>query len=256
MAPQTEGSRRPVATCLARRPGSGPTRGDPWVSAPRPNDDRRRDRRADQAPHDLRMVGPGEGRSDPRGGRQGLLVLDTRGQALPRLQQPADVHEHRPWRRARRQGHRRTGGHAGLRQPVHGHRAARPARGGEAFAELTPGDIDTFFFTNGGAEANENAIKVARMYFKGHKIAVRYRAYHGGTAGAITLTHPAALGRRAGHPGRHPNPGLPSLGSEGPGPGRRGPAGHRGRPHVRGPENGRGHRRRDRRGHERDPHPA
>src|SRR5215207_10999381 len=62
------------------------------------------------------------------------------------------------------------------------------ARLGAKLAELTPGDIDTFFFTNGGAEANENAIKVARMYSGRHKVAVRYRAYHGGTAGAITLT--------------------------------------------------------------------
>ena len=38
------------------------------------------------------------------------------------------------------------------------------ARLGAKLAELTPGDIDTFFFTNGGAEANENAIKVARMF--------------------------------------------------------------------------------------------
>jgi taurine--2-oxoglutarate transaminase len=62
------------------------------------------------------------------------------------------------------------------------------ARLGAKLAELTPGNIDTFFFTNGGAEANENAIKVARMFTGRHKIAVRYRAYHGGTAGAITLT--------------------------------------------------------------------
>jgi taurine---2-oxoglutarate transaminase len=62
------------------------------------------------------------------------------------------------------------------------------ARLGAKLAELTPGDIDTFFFTNGGAEANENAIKVARMFTGRHKIGARYRAYHGGTAGAITLT--------------------------------------------------------------------
>ena len=62
------------------------------------------------------------------------------------------------------------------------------ARLGAKLAEITPGDIDTFFFTNGGAEANENAIKVARMFTGRHKIGVRYRAYHGGTAGAITLT--------------------------------------------------------------------
>src|SRR5712672_3528281 len=55
-------------------------------------------------------------------------------------------------------------------------------------AELTPGDIDAFFFTNGGAEANENAIRIARMFTGRHKIGARYRSYHGGTAGALTLT--------------------------------------------------------------------
>ncbi len=62
------------------------------------------------------------------------------------------------------------------------------ARLGAKLAELTPGDIDTFFFTNGGAEANENAIKIARLYTGRHKILARYRSYHGGTAGAMTLT--------------------------------------------------------------------
>src|SRR5436190_4075053 len=55
-------------------------------------------------------------------------------------------------------------------------------------AELTPGNIDAFFFTNGGAEANENAIRIARMFSGRHKIGARYRSYHGGTAGALTLT--------------------------------------------------------------------
>jgi len=55
-------------------------------------------------------------------------------------------------------------------------------------AEITPGDIDAFFFTNGGAEANENAIRIARLFTGRHKIAARYRSYHGGTAGALTLT--------------------------------------------------------------------
>ena len=55
-------------------------------------------------------------------------------------------------------------------------------------ADLTPGDIDAFFFTNGGAEANENAIRIARMFSGRHKIGARYRSYHGGTAGALTLT--------------------------------------------------------------------
>ena len=62
------------------------------------------------------------------------------------------------------------------------------ARLGAKLAELTPGDIDAFFFTNGGAEANENAIRIARMFSGRHKIGARYRSYHGGTAGALTLT--------------------------------------------------------------------
>jgi taurine--2-oxoglutarate transaminase len=62
------------------------------------------------------------------------------------------------------------------------------ARLGAKLAEITPGDIDAFFFTNGGAEANENAIRIARMFTGRHKIAARYRSYHGGTAGSLTVT--------------------------------------------------------------------
>ncbi len=62
------------------------------------------------------------------------------------------------------------------------------ARLGARLAELLPGDIDTVFFTTGGAEANENAIRVARVVTGRQKVLVRYRSYHGGTAGAIALT--------------------------------------------------------------------
>ena len=62
------------------------------------------------------------------------------------------------------------------------------ARLGAKLAEITPGDISTFFFTNGGAEANENAIKIARFFTGRHKIIARYRSYHGATAGSISLT--------------------------------------------------------------------
>src|SRR5829696_10084694 len=55
-------------------------------------------------------------------------------------------------------------------------------------AEVTPGDLSMSFFTNGGAEANENAIKLARWYTGRHKVIARYRSYHGATGGAITLT--------------------------------------------------------------------
>jgi taurine--2-oxoglutarate transaminase len=77
------------------------------------------------------------------------------------------------------------------------------ARLGAKLAEITPGDIDTFFFTNGGADANENAIKIARFFTGRPKIIARYRSYHGATAGAISLT---------GDPRRWAaEPGIPSV---------------------------------------------
>jgi taurine---2-oxoglutarate transaminase len=62
------------------------------------------------------------------------------------------------------------------------------ARLGAKLAEILPGDLDKVFFTLGGAEAVENAIKLARHHTGRHKILARYRAYHGATLGAMTLT--------------------------------------------------------------------
>lgn len=77
------------------------------------------------------------------------------------------------------------------------------ARFGRMLAELTPGDLNHFFFTLGGAEANENAIRIARMVTGRQKIMARYRSYHGATTGAISLT---------GDPRRWANePGLPGV---------------------------------------------
>jgi taurine--2-oxoglutarate transaminase len=59
---------------------------------------------------------------------------------------------------------------------------------GKKLAEITPGDLSKTFFTLGGAEANENAIKMARFYTGRRKILARYRSYHGATHGAIALT--------------------------------------------------------------------
>ncbi|MEU3500324.1 aspartate aminotransferase family protein [Streptomyces hundungensis] len=55
-------------------------------------------------------------------------------------------------------------------------------------AERTPGDLDKIFFTNGGAEAVENAIRMARLHTGRHKVMSAYRSYHGGTNTAINLT--------------------------------------------------------------------
>jgi len=59
---------------------------------------------------------------------------------------------------------------------------------GQMLAERLPGDLDKVFFTLGGAEANENAIKLARQATGRHKVGARYRSYHGATAGVMTLT--------------------------------------------------------------------
>jgi taurine--2-oxoglutarate transaminase len=59
---------------------------------------------------------------------------------------------------------------------------------GKKLAEITPGDLKKTFFTLSGAEANENAIKIARFFTGRFKILARYRSYHGATHGAIALT--------------------------------------------------------------------
>ena len=74
---------------------------------------------------------------------------------------------------------------------------------GPILAKHTPGDLKKFFFTLGGAEAVENALKFAKFYTKRNKVVARYRSYHGATQGAITLT---------GDPRRWPNePSLPGV---------------------------------------------
>jgi taurine--2-oxoglutarate transaminase len=59
---------------------------------------------------------------------------------------------------------------------------------GRLIAEVAPGDLNKVFYTLGGAEANENAVKMARLYTGRNKIIARYRSYHGATYGAITLS--------------------------------------------------------------------
>jgi len=67
---------------------------------------------------------------------------------------------------------------------------ATEARGllGKKLAEVTPGNLKKTFYTLGGSEANENAIKIARFYTGRHKILARYRSYHGATHGSLALT--------------------------------------------------------------------
>ena len=68
---------------------------------------------------------------------------------------------------------------------------------------LMPDNMGKVFFTNGGADANENAVKIARMYTGRQKVFSRYRSYHGSTYGAGNLT---------GEPRRYPlEPGAPGF---------------------------------------------
>lgn len=68
------------------------------------------------------------------------------------------------------------------------HAAASRGEAARLLAERAPGDINKVFFTNGGAEANENAIRMARLVTGRHKVLASYRSYHGATHAAITLT--------------------------------------------------------------------
>jgi taurine--2-oxoglutarate transaminase len=78
------------------------------------------------------------------------------------------------------------------------------ARLAEKLARLSPRQaLVKTFFTNGGAEANENAVKIARLYTGRHKVLTSYRGYHGATYGAITMS---------GDPRRWPvEPGVPGV---------------------------------------------
>lgn len=83
--------------------------------------------------------------------------------------------------------------------------AATEVRGllGQRLAELAPGNLKKSFFTLGGSDANENAVKMARMATGKQKVLARYRAFHGATAGAGALT---------GDPRRWPvEPAVPGV---------------------------------------------
>jgi taurine---2-oxoglutarate transaminase len=82
------------------------------------------------------------------------------------------------------------------------HANAARSEAARLIAELAPGDLDMVFFTNGGAEATENAIRMARGHTGRFKVLTTYRSYHGGTNGAITMTgDPRRWASEPGAPG-------------------------------------------------------
>ena len=94
-------------------------------------------------------------------------------------------------RAVRRTLQRGRDAHAGEELGPGGEQGQRSrGRRGEAakrIVDLAPAGMNKVFFTNGGAEANENAMKIARWITGRQKIIAFYRSYHGGTAGAISL---------------------------------------------------------------------
>jgi len=66
-------------------------------------------------------------------------------------------------------------------------------------AEVSPDGLDKVFFTNGGADAIENAVRMARLHTGRHKVLTAYRSYHGNTTTAVQMT---------GDPRRWPNDGA------------------------------------------------
>ena len=72
---------------------------------------------------------------------------------------------------------------------------------GQKLAEIAPGDLSKSFLTNGGSEANEAAIKIARLYTGRSKLVSRYRSYHGSSSGAIALTGDPRTQYAIGMPG-------------------------------------------------------
>jgi taurine--2-oxoglutarate transaminase len=68
------------------------------------------------------------------------------------------------------------------------HANAARSEAARLIATHTPADLDRIFFTNGGADANEHAVRMARLHTGRQKVLSRYRSYHGGTQLAINLT--------------------------------------------------------------------
>ena len=83
------------------------------------------------------------------------------------------------------------------------HANADRSEAARLIVEVAPDNMAKVFFTNGGAEATENAIRMARLHTGRHKVFAAHRSYHGATAGSITLT---------GDPRRWPSePSIPGI---------------------------------------------
>jgi len=123
-----------------------------------------------------------------------LVRMGWRRKSLAGLLFSDGEHQHRPPTPTCGGRHPGSGRHV-----VHGRSPVRqrcPFRAARLIAQRTPGELNKIFFTNGGADANEHAVRMARLHTGRHKVLARYRSYHGGNRHAINLT---------GDPRRWPN---------------------------------------------------
>ena len=163
--------------------------------------DRRRHDRAEPPAHAVRVVRAGRRQSDSGRARQGLLFLDAGREALSRLQQPVDVRQHRPWRRAR---HRARSRSRRRRLPTRTRSWPRSrARGWARSSPRSRPATSTCSSSPTAARKRTRTRSRSRALYTGrHKILARYRSYHGGTAGAIALTgDPRRWAAEPGMPG-------------------------------------------------------
>ena len=178
-------------------------------------DDERGDRPALARAHLLLVVGPGGDRPDRDRPRRGRLPVHARGPADPRLQQPADVGQHRPRRPARGRRHHRAGDASSSTSS-----RPSPPRSGRASGRSWPRSCPATSTRSSSRSAAPRRSRTRSSWPATtpgrHKILARYRSYHGATFGAMTLTgDPRRWAERAGAGRRRPLPRHAPLGRGG-----------------------------------------
>ena len=250
-APETRGS----ATRPVRHRRGGRTRGGPDGHRHRAGDDERGDRPAQSTAHDLLVVDPGRARSHRHRPRRRRLSLHARGPADPRLQQSADVGEHRPRRSTRHRRDHRAGAEAPVRAACirdGDPRTPRPEAHPDPAGRHVEGVLHAWR-RRGDRERDQVRPSLHGPLQDPGALSRVPRRDHGRDD---AHGRPAPLGERARPGGRHPLSRHAPLGRGGAAAGGGEPSGPRGRHPLRGRADHRGRVPRDHRRHQRGPHPA